>query len=65
MFPSLLCCDNMLLNDIIDLLYLWRYAECHYETSVTPHMETVDLTGEPYGSAEPCVVDEGKQVVER
>lgn len=32
---------------------------------MTPHIETVDLTGESLGSADPYFVDHGKQVVEK
>lgn len=55
--------DNLLLNDINALLYLSRYSKCHHKTSVTPHIETVDLTGEDFGSADPYIVDDGKQLV--
>lgn len=30
---------------------------------MAPHIETVDLTGEDFGSAGPYIVDDGKQLV--
>lgn len=51
------------INDINALLYLSRYSKCHHKTSVAPHIETVDLTGEDFGSADPYIVDDGKQLV--